>query len=122
LMALPSGDAYARGAGIAVVTMGSIPLMWSEIAGERAWWKARAAGRFRILAISVVIAASVAAIMYVPSFASMFSIEPIGARDWIAVATVIVLATGWRAPGVRPKEKDATVRQGPKVSELDKTR
>jgi Ca2+-transporting ATPase len=96
---LPRGEAYARSAGLALLILGVLLLIWAERAGEKSWWKAGLPRTSRFWTVFLLVALSLPLILQVPSVASSFRVASLEAFDWGWAALGALAAVGWRAPG-----------------------
>lgn len=96
---LDRGEAYARGLGMTVVVIGSLVLVWADLAGERPWWRVRPPARWAFWLITLSVALSVPLFMMWGAVADLLHIAPISAGDWgMAIALALVPAV-WRIAG-----------------------
>jgi hypothetical protein len=93
------GEDYARGAAMALVVIGSLILVWAEIAGERRWWRIPVPRTLRFWLVTVAVAASLPIFMNLAPLAALLGIAPISGSDWILVTALAIAAVAWRAPG-----------------------
>jgi P-type Ca2+ transporter type 2C len=102
---LAQGEAYARGAAMAVAVLGSLILVWAEFAGTRRWWQVPAMPSRRFWIVLGAVAASLAIFMTVQPIADLVMIRPISGRDWLIAAALAAVAVGWRSVGLdgRPR-------------------
>jgi Ca2+-transporting ATPase len=98
---LSLGESYARGAAMALVVVGSLLLVWVELAGERPWWRVPIPRTWRFWSVLIATAASLPMLMTVAPLAALLSIAPISATDWVLVGLLPLAAIGWRAFGAR---------------------
>ncbi len=96
---LDRGAPYARGAAMVVVILGSLFLMWAEVAGDRPWWKAPLPARVSFWTVSVLVAASLPIFMALHPIAALLQIAPISARDWTMAGLLAVVPVIWRVAG-----------------------
>ncbi len=94
---LERGENYARGAAMALVVVGSLILVWAELAGDRRWWKTPVPRAIRFWLILAAVAASLPILMNVAPLAQLLRIAPISATDWMLVAGLAIAAVAWRA-------------------------
>ena len=98
---LDRGEAYARGAAMVVVILGSLFLMWAELAGDRPWWRTPLPARSSFWIVSMLVAASLPIFMALGPIAALLQIAPIAARDWTIAAALAVVPVLWRVAGTR---------------------
>jgi Ca2+-transporting ATPase len=111
---LDHGEDYARGLAMTVVVMGSLVLVWAELAGERPWWRVRPPARLTFWLITLLVALSIPLFMMSGAAAGLLRIAPITAGDWgIALGLAIVPAL-WRISGLdgRPPTPDSAATLG----------
>lgn len=96
---LDRGETYARAAAMVVVILGSLFLMWAELAGDRPWWRTPPPARVAFWVVSVLVAASLPLFMTVGPIAALLRIEPITTRDWAIAGLLAILPVLWRAAG-----------------------
>jgi P-type Ca2+ transporter type 2C len=97
---LDRGEPYARGAAMVVVIVGSLFLMWAEIAGDRPWWRTPLPARASFWIVSVLVAASLPVFMAVGPAADLLRIAPVAPRDWAMAAALALIPVLWRIGGV----------------------
>jgi Ca2+-transporting ATPase len=102
---LAEGEAYARGAAMAVAVLGSLILVWAEFAGTRRWWRVPAMPSRRFWIIIAAVAASLAMFMTVQPIADLVMIRPISGRDWMMAGAIAAAAVGWRSLGARRRPR-----------------
>ncbi len=98
---LGRGEVYARSAGMAVAIMGSLLLVWCELAVDRPWWGVSPPHDLRFWTICVLVGLSLPTFMNVGALAGLIGLAPISARHWGYACAVTLLATAWRAAGWR---------------------
>jgi Ca2+-transporting ATPase len=98
---LNHGEPYARAAAMVVVIMGSLFLMWAEVAGDRPWWRTPLPARASFWILSLLVAASLPIFMAIGPIAALLQIRPIAPRDWAIAAALAVLPAIWRVAGTR---------------------
>ncbi len=98
---LARGEAYARSAAMAAAIIGSLLLIWAELAEDRPWWRVRPPRDVRFWTVCLLAGLSLPAFMKAGRLAALLGLAPISARHWGYAAAVALLATGWRAPGGR---------------------
>ncbi len=98
---LDRGEAYARGAAMVVVILGSLFLMWAELAGDRPWWRTPLPARSSFWIVSMLVAASLPIFMALGPIAALLQIAPIAARDWAIATALAVVPVLWRMAGTR---------------------
>jgi P-type Ca2+ transporter type 2C len=96
---LDRGEPYARAAAMVVVILGSLFLMWAELAGDRPWWRTPLPTRASFWIVSVLVAASLPIFMVFGPVAALLQIAPIAARDWAIAAALAVVPVLWRVAG-----------------------
>jgi Ca2+-transporting ATPase len=96
---LDRGEAYARAASMVVVILGSLFLMWAELAGNRPWWRTPLPRRASFWIVSVLVAASLPIFMSLGPIATLLQIAPIAPRDWAIAAALAVVPVIWRVAG-----------------------
>jgi Ca2+-transporting ATPase len=96
---LDRGEPYARADAMVVVILGSLFLMWAELAGDRPWWKTPLPRRASFWIVSVLVAASLPVFMALGPVATLLRITPIAPRDWAIAALLAVVPVMWRAAG-----------------------
>ena len=96
---LDRGAPYARGAAMAVVILGSLFLMWAELAGDRPWWKTPLPTRASFWVVSLLVAASLPIFMALDPAATLLQIAPIAPRDWAIASLLAVVPVIWRVAG-----------------------
>jgi Ca2+-transporting ATPase len=77
---LPNGEACARGVAIVAAVIGSILLVFVELAGERRWWKTRLPRDARFW--TVCPAATPFLFSNVPLFAKLFGLAGLSWKRW----------------------------------------
>ncbi len=100
-MGLDRGESYARATAMVVVVLGSLFLMWAELAGDRPWWRTPLPARASFWIVSVLVAASLPIFMASGPIAALLQIAPIAARDWVLAAALAVVPVLWRVGGAR---------------------
>jgi magnesium-transporting ATPase (P-type) len=96
---LNRGEPYARAAAMVVVILGSLFLMWAEVAGDRPWWRTPLPARASFWILSVLVAASLPIFMAIGPIAALLQIRPIAPRDWAIAAALAVVPAIWRVAG-----------------------
>jgi Ca2+-transporting ATPase len=96
---LSRGVPYARAAAMVVIVLGSLFLMWAEVASDRAWWKTAPPARASFWIVSSLVAASLPVFMTFGPAASLLQIAPIAPRDWAIAAALSIVSVIWRAAG-----------------------
>jgi Ca2+-transporting ATPase len=96
---LNRGEPYARAAAMVVVILGSLFLMWAEVAGDRPWWRTPLPARASFWLLSVLVAASLPIFMAIGPIAALLQIRPIAPRDWAIAAALAVVPAIWRVAG-----------------------
>jgi Ca2+-transporting ATPase len=96
---LDRGMSYARAAAMVVVVVGSLFLMWAEVAGDRAWWKTALPTRVSFWIVTSMVAASLPIFMTLAPAASLLQIAPIAMRDWAIAAALSIVPVIWRIAG-----------------------
>ena len=96
---LDRGAPYARAAAMVVVILGSLFLMWAELAGDRPWWKTPLPARASFWIVSVLVAASLPIFMALGPIAMLLQIAPIAPHDWAIAALLAVVPVMWRVAG-----------------------
>ncbi len=99
---LDRGETYARAAAMVVVILGSLFLMWAELAGDRPWWRTPLPRRASFWIVSVLVAASLPIFMALGPIATLIQIAPIAPRDWAIGAALAVIPVMWRVAGTEP--------------------
>ena len=97
---LEAGEAYARGVAIALVIVGSLLLVWAEIAGAP-WWRAPLPRSLRFWAVCGGGLVSLMAAMWIPEIAALVQIAPISLADWGVLIGISVASVIWRTVGKR---------------------
>ena len=92
---LDRGETYARAAAMVVVILGSLFLMWAELAGDRPWWRTPLPRRASFWIVSVLVAASLPIFMALGTIATLLQIAPIAPRDWAIAAALAVVPVMW---------------------------
>jgi P-type Ca2+ transporter type 2C len=98
---LGQGEAYARGAALAVAILGSLLMVWAEFAGTRRWWRVPAMPSRRFWIVCAGVAASLALFMLAEPLARLVMVRAISPRDWIVAGALACAAVGWRCVGER---------------------
>jgi Ca2+-transporting ATPase len=96
---LDHGEAYARGAAMVVVVMGSLILVWAELAGDRPWWRVDLPARWAFWVIALLVALSVPLFTTVGAFADVLHIAPITRGDWAMAIAAAFVPSLWRMVG-----------------------
>jgi len=96
---LGRGVPYARAAAMVVLIVGSLFLMWAEVAGDRAWWKTPLPARASFWIVTSTVAASLPVFMTFAPAASLLQVAPIAAGDWAIAAALSIVPVIWRAAG-----------------------
>jgi Ca2+-transporting ATPase len=96
---LDRGAPYARAAAMVVVIVGSLFLMWAEVAGDRAWWKTPLPARASFWIVTSMVTASLPVFMMLGPAAAVLQIAPIAPRDWAVAAALSIVPVIWRAAG-----------------------
>jgi P-type Ca2+ transporter type 2C len=99
---LDRGETYARAAAMVVVILGSLFLMWAELAGDRPWWRTPLPSRASFWIVSVLVAASLPIFMALGPIATLLQIAPIAPRDWAIAGLLAVIPVMWRVAGTEP--------------------
>ena len=99
---LSQGVERARSAGLAVLILGILLLIWSERAVDKAWWRIPFPRNCRFWFVWFLVALSLPAILEIPNLAPVFRVEPLPLKDWGWAGTLALAATGWRAFGRIP--------------------
>ena len=99
---LPLGQRYARSLAMVAAVIGSVLLIFAELAGERQWWKTAVPHDARFWTVCLAAAATPFLFSYVPLFAMPLGLAPL-AWPALAVALAIVgVGVGWRSLGYSP--------------------
>ncbi len=98
---LTRSEPYARGAAMALVIVGSIILVWAELAGDHAWWRVPVPRTARFWIVCLGVALSLPIFTNVPPVAALLHVAPLSLADWGILAIVAFAAVAWRAPGTR---------------------
>lgn len=96
---LGDGEGSARSAAMVIAVLGSLLLVWAELAGAEPWWKVTLPRDLRFWTIVAAVAASLPILISVPALAQVLSVAPISAATWLKAALLALAAVGWRAPG-----------------------
>ena len=96
---LERGEPYARAAAMAVLILGSLFLMWAELAGDRPWLRTPLPARAGFWIVTVLVAASLPIFMALGPTAALLQIAPIAGRDWALAGMLAVVPVIWRAAG-----------------------
>ncbi|HVB81438.1 MAG TPA: cation-transporting P-type ATPase [Candidatus Binataceae bacterium] len=96
---LDRGEPYARAGAMVVVILGSLFLMWAELAGDRPWWRTPLPARASFWMVSVLVAASLPLFMALGPVAALLQIAPIAPRDWAIAGLLAVAPVLWRVAG-----------------------
>ncbi len=99
LARLPLGAIYARSAGLAVLILGCLLLVFSERSVEKAWWKMPFPKTIRFWAVWLAVALSLPIIMETPWLEGVFQVCRLTAVDWGLACLLAVAAIGWRSMG-----------------------
>jgi hypothetical protein len=81
-----------------VVILGSLFLMWAELAGDRPWWRTPWPRRASFWIVSVLMASSLPIFMTLGPISTQ--IAPIAPRDWAVAAALAVIPVIWRVAGI----------------------
>jgi Ca2+-transporting ATPase len=98
---LPEGVVYARGAGMAVLILGSLLLVWAERAVDRPWWRVPFPRTFRFWTVWLSVAVSLPLILEIPVLAGVFQVAPLPPAEWARAALLALAAVGPRVFGLR---------------------
>ncbi len=101
---LPRGEPYARGVAMATAVIGSLWLVFAELAGDRQWWNSPLPRDIRSWSIIVLVAATPVLFTNVPSFARLLQLDPPSARAWMIAIALAAIAVGWRSLGSRSSQ------------------
>jgi len=96
---LSQGEIAARSAGMAVLILGILLLIWSERAADKPWWKMPFPRTRRFWVIGCLVGLSLPAILEFQPLASVFRMEPLALGDWERAALLAFAAVGWRMFG-----------------------
>ncbi|HUO57094.1 MAG TPA: HAD-IC family P-type ATPase, partial [bacterium] len=97
---LSQGLVYARSAGMAVLIMGSLLLVWAERAVDKPWWKLPFPRTKRFWTVWLAVALTLPAIMEIPWLEEIFQVTGISLADWGRAALLALAVIGWRAVGI----------------------
>ncbi len=106
---LDHGEAYARGAAMAVVVTGSLVLVWAELAGDRPWWSVGLPARRAFWVIALLVALSVPLFMTLGAVAGLLRIAPLAAGDWAMAIGAAFVPAVWRIVGTDEAARQAAV-------------
>ncbi|HVA41641.1 MAG TPA: HAD-IC family P-type ATPase, partial [Candidatus Binataceae bacterium] len=106
---LDRGEPYARAAAMVVVILGSLFLMWAELAGDRPWWRTPLPTRAGFWIVSLLVAASLPIFMALGPIAALLQIAPIAPRDWAKAAALAMVPVLWRVAGTRVVPERSTL-------------
>jgi len=109
---LEAGEAYARGAAIALVIVGSLFLVWAEFA-RAAWWRALWPRSLQFWAVCVGALVSLMAAMWIPAVAALVQIAPIFGADWLVLIGISIASVIWRVPKVQKMGGNPSTRSEP---------
>jgi P-type Ca2+ transporter type 2C len=98
---LDRGEPYARATAMVVLVLGSLFLMWAELAGDRPWWKTPLPTRAGFWVVSLLVAASLPVFMAVGPLARLLQIALIAPRDWAIAGLLAIVPVVWRIAGAR---------------------
>ncbi len=96
---LPQGEIVARSAGMAVLILGILLLIWSERAVDKPWWEMPFPRTRRFWIIGCLVGLSLPAILEFQPLASVFRMAPLAPGDWERAALLAFAAVGWRMFG-----------------------
>jgi Ca2+-transporting ATPase len=99
LVRLPLGVVHARSAGLAVLILGSLLLVFSERAMDQPWWKVPFPRTARFWVVWLAVALSLPVIMETPWLEGVFQVERLSLEDWGWAALLACAAIGWRSLG-----------------------
>jgi Ca2+-transporting ATPase len=105
---LPNGEPHARGVAMVTSVIGSVLLIFAELAGERRWWNFPLPRDARTWSIVVLVSATAILFTSISSFARLLEITAVSWRAWLAAIVIAFAAVGWRAMGVRSKEEPSS--------------
>jgi Ca2+-transporting ATPase len=97
---LGHGETYARSAAMVVAVAGSLALVWAELCGAGAWWRAGLPRDARFWVICAAVALSLPVFMLIKPIALVLRIGPIGMRHFAAAIALAFAAVAWRSPGI----------------------
>jgi Ca2+-transporting ATPase len=103
---LDRGEPYARAAAMVVIIVGSLWLMWTELAGDRSWWKTSPPARAGFWIVTISVVASLPVFMAFGPAAALLGIEPITLRDWLIAGALAFVPVVWRVAGTGIDSED----------------
>jgi magnesium-transporting ATPase (P-type) len=103
---LTEGVLYARSAGLAVLILGCLLLVWSERAVEKPWFSMPIPRTARFWIVWFFVAVSLPVILEVQALNSIFQVAPLRLKDWGIALGLAVAAIGWRAFGWPSKKAE----------------
>jgi magnesium-transporting ATPase (P-type) len=96
---LPMGQFEARAVAIAILTLGSLFIVWAELAGEEAWWRISIPKSRRLWFILIAIIGCLLAVLYVPVLSDLLHLRPFAPLLWLKILLIGLASVVWRALG-----------------------
>jgi len=100
---LPHGEPYARSSAMVTAVIGSVLLIFAELAGERPWWKSAFPRDARFWMVCMAAAATPLLFAYVPLFAAPLGLAAPPWRACAVALAIVGVAVGWRSLGWRAR-------------------
>jgi hypothetical protein len=100
---LPSGQPDARGVAMVTAIVGSILLIFAELAGDRPWWGSPLPRDVRTWSIILLVAATPMVFTSVAGLARLLELGVLSWRAWVVAIGVAAAAVGWRSVGSRSR-------------------
>jgi P-type Ca2+ transporter type 2C len=96
---LPYGEAHARSSAMVTAVIGSVLLIFAELAGERQWWKTALPRDARFWTVCVAAAATPFLFSCVLLFATPLGLAAPAWRAYAVALAIVGVAVGWRSLG-----------------------
>lgn len=96
---LEHGEAYARSIAMTSAAIGSILLVFAELAGERKWWRTALPRDARFWTVCTAAIATPWLFTRVAVFAKLLGLESLPLEAWAVALAIVGLSVGWRSPG-----------------------
>jgi len=96
---LPDGEPHARSVAMVTAVLGSVLLIFAELAGDLPWWRTLMPQDARFWTVCVAAAATPFLFAYLAPFAALLGLTVPDRHAWAVALAIAGVAVGWRALG-----------------------
>ena len=96
---LPDGEPHARSVAMLTAVLGSVLLIFAELAGDLPWWRTLMPQDARFWTVCVAAAATPFLFAYLAPFAALLGLTVPDRHAWAVALAIAGVAVGWRTLG-----------------------